>query len=230
MSGRERDTRLVPVFRRQRLHLACPHVRRVGHDDIVGLLRLVRQTAEVVRFNEPHATPESMLPDVDFRDFQGVFRDIDPIYLRARERLGAGDRNTTRPCTHIEHALDSLRVYPWSELAFDQLGNGGSRNEHARIDVERKPREPGFIREVNDGDALFDSARDQLFGALTHGGRNALAVRRNAEVVGQIRGVKYECGRFVDRVLDSMTVEHLGPLQAAGAPADEIADSAVGYF
>jgi len=27
-----------------------------------------------------------------------------------------------------------------------------------------------------------------------------------------------------------MTVEHLGPLQAAGTPADEIADSAVGYF
>ena len=110
----------------------------------------------------------------------------------------------------------------------DQLSNGRSRNEDARIDVERKTREPSFVREVHDGDSFFDTARNQLVNPLTHSGGRPLPKSGSAEVVRQVCGMKYDRGRIIDRVIGPVSVEHLGSFQPPGTPADQIAHSDVG--
>src|SRR5579863_4997313 len=72
-AGGERETRLVPVLRRQSFELTDPYVRWIGDDDIVGG---AAERAEVVGALHEHAPPEAMAAHVEARDFERRGRDV----------------------------------------------------------------------------------------------------------------------------------------------------------
>src|SRR3954452_5006608 len=110
-----------------------------------------------------------MLSNVDLRNFQSFPRDIDRIHLRSWERLCTRDGNTTGACAYIEYALHPLGIDPGRELALNELSQRGTGNEHTGIDVERKSREPGLVREIHGRYAFFDPALNEFLSALSRG-------------------------------------------------------------
>src|SRR6516225_9953597 len=156
---RERHAWLVPILRRQTRELARTHVGRIGDDDIVGG---ASECAEVIRFEQPHATREALAPQVVAGHLECRSGDVDGIDSRPRQGARTRDGDAAGAGAHIEHAPHAPRLDPGREAPLDQLGDRRARDEHACIDPDGYPGELRDAGEIRGRHALADAARDEL--------------------------------------------------------------------
>ncbi len=182
----------------------------------------------MIGFNEPDATPEAMLADIDARHLQRVLRDVHRIDACSRERLRTRNRDTTGAGSDIEHAPNALWIYPGSEPVLDELGQCRPRNQDPRIDVERKAREPGLIRQIDSRHALANAPRKQRVGAFPAGGADALRINRGRSAMRQMQSVENQGRRLIQRIVGTMTIEDPGAAQPPGTLLDQLANGDTG--
>ncbi len=97
----------------------------------------------MIRLDQAQAPSEPIRAHIDPRHFQRVRREVDGIDARSWKCLGASDGDAARSRAHIQHSAHSGRIDPRSELSFDQLGQRGTRNQDARINLDGQAGEPG---------------------------------------------------------------------------------------
>ena len=119
--------------------------------------------------------------------------------------MGQQDGQTTRAGAQIERASDFQGIdEPRCEILAQQLGDVGSRHDHALVHVEPEIAEPGLVGQVGGGRALPDAAFKQLPYPV------ALVFRQRGIEVGfefvrwQVQCMKREIDRFIECVSGAM--------------------------
>ena len=102
----ERQRGLVPVLGRQLLHRHRRDVRRIADDEVVALLRQVR---EEVGADQVDAVGEPVVGDVALRDGERVGGDVDRVDVGVRIGVREQDREAARAGAQVERRRDLLR-------------------------------------------------------------------------------------------------------------------------
>ena len=165
-----------------------------------------------------------MATPVDTSDLEGGVRYVDAVNASTGKSLRASDSDASGTRTDVEHALHSTWIDPGSEAPLDELGDGRTRNEHARIHLECESGEPGFAGKVDGWHSFFDTPRDEIAHAPLGIRPDPLGVDRCARVMRKPQRMEHERGRFVEGVIGPMTEENLGAAQPARATLDERTD------
>ena len=139
---RETEFRLVAKLGGTRLHVVSIHVGRVAYDEVVTL---VAEPVEKVRAHEPHAVLEAVLAHVDRRDGKRIVGNVDCIYVRFWKGIRRSDRYAAAAGAQVGGAANAAGLYPRREFGGDQFGKRRARHEHALVDVEAQPAEPGLV-------------------------------------------------------------------------------------
>ena len=93
-----------------------------------------------------------------------------------------------------------------------------ARHDHAAIDVEALPGEPGFVQQIRRRDALLDSPRDQRFDFCGIGSAAGVRVER------QSQATQHEEGGFVARVVRAVAVVQARSAEPALGFPDQLSE------
>lgn len=218
-AGDQPESRLVPILRRQCLHLRVRRVGWIAHDEIVAS---AAEPLEQVAADQVDAFFEPVTAHVLGGDFERAGRDVRRIDTRIRKRMRARDGDAAAPGAHVQHAPHSLGLHPWREVSFDQLGDRRARDEHSLVDMEVETGEASRAREIRRGRALDDTALEQRDDG------DLLRVREPAreQVIGRVvveaERVEHEHAGLVGGVVRAMAEVQARRVEAARAEADEV--------
>jgi hypothetical protein len=105
----------------------------------------------------------------------------------------------------MSRILRTRRFDPGLEAVLKQLGNRGSRHQHALVHVELESREKCPASEIGQRHPSLDSPAQQRVDARAAPRSQELAVRSAALLVRQARREKNELGRLVARIVRAVT-------------------------
>jgi hypothetical protein len=147
---------------------------------------------------------------------------------RRRRRLIAATSSAAGASAEIEDLAHLPGLDPRRKTLLDELGERRTRNQHALIDVESQPREPGFVSQVRQRHAFDDAAFEQRRDLRSLRGAGPATQHAGRRVVRQLHGVENQRRRLVTCIVGAMTEEHARLAQTSLHAGDEFACSARG--
>src|ERR1700724_3038278 len=124
-----------------------------------------------------------MATSVDASDLEGGVRYVDAVNASTGKSFRASNSDASGARTDVEHAPHSTWIDPGSEAPLDELGDGRTWDEHARIHFECESGEPGFAGKVDGRHPFFDTPRDEIAHAPLGIRPDPLGIDRCAGVV-----------------------------------------------
>lgn len=184
------------------------------------------QRGKAVALQKRDAVAELVTGEVFSSDGQGIRVNIgkDDVSLRLVDLRE--DADATAAAAEVEDGFGSVALPPRAEVAFDEFGDGGARDEDASVHVEFVATVEGAVGKVGHGNAFVDAAIEGIAqrGDFVSGEVGGKVGR--AQVVGEVEEAKDEGGRFVERCVGAVTVGDVGSGEAACGVADPVEQGA----
>ena len=105
----------------------------------------------------------------------------------------------------------------------DQLGDRRARNQHAFVDIERQPREPGLVGNVGRRFVLLQALAILFQHPAFFIVRQPAIEKIGAEIRRQMQRGQAQVHGFVDRVRHALGETQLRLIELADAPAYQVA-------
>src|SRR2546425_12181124 len=171
---------------------------------------LALQRGEQVGAEQANPASQTVLENVSPGDDQRSGRNIRGIDVGAPKCARGENGEAAGAGAQVEHA-PRRPAQPRPQAIAEKLGDVRARHDDATVDVEPQAREPGFVKQVGDGNALRDSFSYQRFDALLPGATD-LEMQISSE--RQTQATQNQVGGLVAWVARAVAVLQARPAQA----------------
>jgi hypothetical protein len=168
--------------------------------------------------------------DVALGDGEGIAAQVRGLHAGVGPAHRGEHRQAAVAGAQVEHARRRRRQ-PGADRAVDErLGNERARHDHACVDNERHPVQPGLAGEVGGRHALGDPTLDQrLDGTLLGSGdrprcRVGGRIERVERIERQAESPQHQPGRLVERVVGAVAEGDACALESRRHALDQLAE------